>query len=765
MRELSLINADGIIVASSNPGRIGQDESDNPIFIEGGKKIYVRDAYFSDIYKAPMIGVSAPVTRKDTGEFLGVMAARIDMGAMYAILMNRTGLGGTGEVFIVNKYGYMVTPSIFLKDTFLKEKVATANYRMAISDHKEAWPTVIAPDYRGVKVIGMHGHIPELQWVILSKIDLAEASRPLFKLRAALLAIVFLSAVAAWFLGKLAAYFITKPVRLLREGMRIVGRGDLDYRVEMARKDEIGQLSAEFDVMTGNLKNSLITIEALNKEIAERKKAEDDRDKADAALDLSERKSRAIFDQTLQLVGLTSPGGILLEVNKAALDMVGGEESSVIGKPFWDTAWWSHSPELQEKLKRAVDSAAHGQTVRFEATHPARDGSLRHIDFSLKPVKDESGKVIFLVPEGRDITEQKISSEMVLRAAKEWEATFDSMSEGVSIHDPDYTVVNVNSALCRLLGSSKEDVVGKKCYKLFHGKDAPPSGCPLERSVNTGKDEHVEIFEPLLGRWLSVSVSPVRDDNGKIKKLIHVINDITERKTFQEELARSEKLAALGRFAAGAAHEIKNPLGIILGGLELLQAGSDSASQEMKSTIATLSGAVLRTDSIINALSKLSEVVKLNIGRIDVKQFVEDTVFLMKSALARPGVKINVECQGGMYVEADAERLQEALTDVLNNAADSIKDTGDIDVKVKRDHSDCVIEIADTGEGISSGDISKVFEPFFTTRRDRKRVGLGLTVVREVIKMHKGDISLKSYPGKGTIVRITLPIASVSPLT
>jgi len=131
------------------------------------------------------------------------------------------------------------------------------------------------------------------------------------------------------------------------------------------------------------------------------------RKQAEDALRESERKSHAVFDQAFALIGLMTPDGTLLDINRAALELAGIRLSDAAGKLFWKTPWWTHSQEMQDQLRAAVASAAKGNLVRFEATHPAFDGSLHFVDFSLKPVKDEGGNVVFLVPEGRDITEQK----------------------------------------------------------------------------------------------------------------------------------------------------------------------------------------------------------------------------------------------------------------------------------------------------------------------------------------------------------------------
>ena len=131
----------------------------------------------------------------------------------------------------------------------------------------------------------------------------------------------------------------------------------------------------------------------------------------DEQLVAADRRFRAIFDQTFQLIGLMSVDGTLLEANATALRFAAVRPENVIGKKFWDTPWWAHSPELQKRLREAVASAARGSAIRFEATHYAPDSRLHHIDFSLKPVRDAQGNVVLLIPEGHDITERLMAEE------------------------------------------------------------------------------------------------------------------------------------------------------------------------------------------------------------------------------------------------------------------------------------------------------------------------------------------------------------------
>jgi PAS domain S-box-containing protein len=141
----------------------------------------------------------------------------------------------------------------------------------------------------------------------------------------------------------------------------------------------------------------------------------------------SQQRFRAIFDQTFQFIGLVSVDGTLLEVNQTALRFAGIRADDVVGKPFWETAWWTHSAALQAQLRQAVSAAAAGEMVRFEATHRAADGGLRFVDFSLKPVRDDRGAVVLLIPEGHDVTERKQAQQAVEASRQQLQRLADGL--------------------------------------------------------------------------------------------------------------------------------------------------------------------------------------------------------------------------------------------------------------------------------------------------------------------------------------------------
>lgn len=149
-----------------------------------------------------------------------------------------------------------------------------------------------------------------------------------------------------------------------------------------------------------------------------------------------ESKYRAILDRTFEFIGLMTPDGTLVEANRAALKFAGITESDVLGKPFWETPWWTHSKEMQDRLRDAIHRAASGEFVRFEATHPAAGGEIHAIDFSLKPVTNDRGEVLFLIPEGRDVTEQKRAEEDLRISEFRYRTLYESSRDAIMILAP-----------------------------------------------------------------------------------------------------------------------------------------------------------------------------------------------------------------------------------------------------------------------------------------------------------------------------------------
>jgi signal transduction histidine kinase len=271
----------GLVIASTDEKSMGTDKSTDACFTGGQKNIYIKDAFYSEAIKKRIMDVSGPMFDSETGEFLGIIVARIELTDLYKIVTDNTGFGNTEETYIVNKYNYMITPSKFLKDTFLKQRVDTENLRSCILNRDKGGMCnlkgnniILSPDYRGVMVAGSNAYIKEMRWCLLSKVDRDEVLAPLAKIEILALIIMLVTPLIAWLLGIFISALITGPLLKLHKGTEIIGEGNLDYKVGIDTKDEVGQLSRAFDNMTGHLKVITTSIDTLNKEVEQRKQAE-----------------------------------------------------------------------------------------------------------------------------------------------------------------------------------------------------------------------------------------------------------------------------------------------------------------------------------------------------------------------------------------------------------------------------------------------------------------------------------------------------------
>lgn len=183
---------------------------------------------------------------------------------------------------------------------------------------------------------------------------------------------------------------VTGPLKHVTRAAELITAGDLGQRVRVDSSDEIGLLAGTFNFMAEKLEK---TLEGLREN--------------EAKLKESASKLRSVFDLSFQFIGLLTPDGTLVEVNQSAVKFLGIDASDVIGKPFWETRWWNHSTFVQNSVRDAIRRAANGETVKYETTHVDAAGALRIIDFSLRPVKNDSGQVVLLIPEGRDVTDRK----------------------------------------------------------------------------------------------------------------------------------------------------------------------------------------------------------------------------------------------------------------------------------------------------------------------------------------------------------------------
>ncbi len=430
--EINILNNNGIVVASTDKAYVGYNRSNDALFLKGKEGLYIRDIHISKTSGNPDMDIVSPVLLN--GEFLGVINIDLKTEELFKITLDRTGLGETGEAYLVNKDKYMISPSRFNEDVILKQKVDTENVkRCLLHKGKEHIPELeekeiaVFPDYRGITVLGTHQYIPQMQWCLLAEIDEKEALAPLAKLKLIFSIVMFSVLIIAWLIGIFVSRLITKPIHNLHKGSEIIGSGNLDYKVGTEAKDEIGRLSRAFDRMTESLKHKTTSIDRLNKEIAERKKAE-------AALRESEAKYSSMINDVLNSSGV---GIFILDsefkvvwVNRTLETFFDLQRSEVIGKDKREIICERirYVFEEPEKFAETVFSTYDDNTYieRFECHVLAKDKCKeRWLEHTSNPIKSgfyTGGRIELYV----DITERK-KVEEELREAMSIKSQFTSM--------------------------------------------------------------------------------------------------------------------------------------------------------------------------------------------------------------------------------------------------------------------------------------------------------------------------------------------------
>ncbi|MBU4199170.1 MAG: response regulator [Verrucomicrobia bacterium] len=400
--EFILLDKTGKIIAATDEKDIGADKSMDLIFISAREKTYLKDVYYSEIFQSPLLAVSAPISDSQTGEVLGVLAARVKPDDLNTICAERTGLSASGNIYILNKYSFAITPTWFRQDAALKLKVDTLNARQARlhsgKEHADQDHIGIFPDYRGVPVLGTHALIPEMQWTLLAETEAQEAFAPLAMMLRVFIILLLAVPLIAWLTGVLVARAMTRALTRLHRGIEIIGAGNLDFKVATGARDEVGQLARVFDQMTDNLKLTTTTIDMLNKEVFERKRTEE---KIRQAKEDWERT----FDSVPDLICLIDDQHTITRINRTMADFLGIKPEEAIGRKCYTCVHHTDSPpDFCPHVKLLDDGKEHMVEIK--------DANLgKWLNITTSPLHDDQGIINGAVHIVRDITERKQAEE------------------------------------------------------------------------------------------------------------------------------------------------------------------------------------------------------------------------------------------------------------------------------------------------------------------------------------------------------------------
>ena len=433
---MRIVDKEGIVIASSHED-IGMDKSTHEIFLKGKEGVFVGDLHLSSFTHKYVLSVSAPILLNN--QFAGVLVINFDAEKeLFHITTDRTGLGETGEAYLVNKDGYMISPSRFINNVILKQKVVLRD----IEEESPTEPSDILPkeeveiikDYRGVEVLIVHTHVPEMGWHLIAEIDTQEAFTPVTQLTNILLLIFAIILFISIFISSVISRTITRPLRRLHEGTEEITKGNLDYKVGTPSPDEVGQLSRAFDEMTTNLKKSREELEDysrnleekievrtrelsdinqdLEKEIIERKQIEE-------TLNKSQQELTSVFKSSPESLIYHDEQGTILKINPRFTEVFGYTLNELEGRNINEGMIFPRD-KTKEESNKITQTVFEKGLVRIETIRKKKDGTLFPVVISASPIiiKGKSKGIIAIYS---DITKEKLAEKEIIKAKKEAE--------------------------------------------------------------------------------------------------------------------------------------------------------------------------------------------------------------------------------------------------------------------------------------------------------------------------------------------------------
>ncbi|UCG77861.1 MAG: PAS domain S-box protein [Nitrospirota bacterium] len=378
--------------------------------------------------------------------------------------------------------------------------------------------------------------------------------------------------------------------------------------------------------------------------------------------------------------------------------------------------------------------------------------------FNRKPITDED--IRFLTGFADQVAAAIESArlfEQVKLAEAELENIFESISDMVYFNSKDYEIKSINKAVSDKIGLPPEEIIGQKCYKIFHGMDHPWEKCPHHKTVMKKEAFVEELEDPHLGGTFLVSSSPIFNQQDDFLGTVHVVRDITEQKLMREKLATADRMAALGEVAAKVAHEIRNPLVSIGGFSRRLEKKLEG---DLKDYASVISKEVIRLERILREILGYVREVRLTHEPAFINDIIKDVLPLFMEEARKRKISISTTYGKKMSeIDVDINKIKEGLINLIGNALEAVPDNGKIKIKTYVKDNFSVTEISDTGHGIDKKDMPYLFDPFYTTKV--AGTGLGLSITHRIVEQHKGKIEVESEEGKGTKFIIYLPSKEV----
>ncbi len=466
---------------------------------------------------------------------------------------------------------------------------------------------------------------------------------------------------------------------------------------------------------------------------------------------------QALFDSNNDLVVVMDKDLTIIKANSAFCEFAGMSQEEVIGKTCYEAL--GHTPlncnkEENEEIIKQVFESGKPQTI-IRMTPPPNE---THWEIIRSPIRNEDGEIFAVFATWHKITERVLLEREVESQELRFRSFINSAQDWISIKDLEGRYVIANPVTADAFNLKPEDFEGKKPEELLPPKLAKTVKMHDKNVIESHKHQTFEEIIPVKGQdhHFQTVRFPLTNYRNEIIGVCTIARDITKEIKLQEQLVQNEKLAALGKLAAGVAHEINNPLtGILAYAEDMLEEVEEGSV--FKDDLSVIIRETLRCRDIVRNLLDFARQDTPSFQIINPNEIVSSSLALIERLPQFKDIKINVNREDNIpNIKADPKQMQQVILNLLINAADAMNYKGSIFIFTQYDFKNdkCILSVEDTGPGIPENLIDKIFEPFFSTKTTS---GLGLAVSWGIIERHNGTIEVDMADRGGAVFRLVLP--------
>ncbi len=734
------------------------------------------------------------------GKVEGVLALQIYSERVFQVLTDKTGLGASGETVVTRledeHTALVMAPLKDEPDAALKLKIplnisplSTATWSGLHGQHGGG----LKMDYRGKEVVAAWLYLPRMGWGMEVKMDADEVFAPVYRMRTFGLMILGLTLFAAILGAILFSRRMVSTLKTLSRSAQNIAAGNLQQRVSVEGRDEMGQLAGAFNTMTerlnaSNRKREIAEndLRQLNQELEYRVAARTaDLEQANVAMMVKEEEIRSVVEHMVDCVVTIDEKGIVRSANPVVEKIFGYTRDEVIGQNVSMLMPEPHRSSHDGYIERYTRTGqAHIIGIGREVEGLHKNGE--RIALYLAVSEYFVGGNRYFTGILRDVRERKQAEEALSRSEQRLRAIVDNMNAFVGEVMPDGTLVEVNRVALEVGGLKNQDVIGKRFEETGWFSYAPAVQAQTREDIKqalSGQIVRHDMDMRIAGGGLMTidfMLVPVRDAEGRVVKLILSGVDISERARIMKDLEQARLEAeqanqAKSAFLAAMSHEIRTPMNGVIGMVDVLQQTSLSGYQvEMVNLIRESAFALLDIIEDILDFSKI-EAGRLEIERVSthVADVVEKACGMLEHLTTKKGVELTLFIDPAIPEEVlgDALRLRQVLVNLINNAIKfscGQQQPGRVSVRAllaKHGPDQVTVEfqIIDNGIGMDEETQSRLFTSFTqgdaSTTRRFGGTGLGLAISRHLVELMGGEIAVQSAPGKGSTFTVRLPFA------